>query len=78
MKKFQILGRSLSKNEQKKVRGGLAEPVSGGCGVKINGEWRALNPDENGNTKDRAIQYVQNGWATNWCCDSCPWNLTQA
>ena len=71
MKKFQSLGRSLSKAEMKNVLGG----VHGSCGVKISGEWRPINPDENGNTKSIALSYVANGWATNWCCDSCSWNV---
>lgn len=71
MKKFEQLGRSLSRTELLQITGG----VTGGCGVKIDGVWRPINPDENGNTKDTAIRYVQNGWATNWCCDSCSWNV---
>ena len=60
----------------KHVVGGYIPPdFPGACGVKVDGEWIELTretPDEP--TKDRAIEYVTNGWATNWCCDSCPWN----
>jgi hypothetical protein len=64
----------LSKEQQRKVTGGLAE-ATGYCGVKINGSWRRLNDvDGNGTTIEQAQRYVYNGSATNWCCDSCAWN----
>ena len=65
--------KKLSKEEMKKVTGGVV--ADGDCGIKIDGEWIRIWGDGNGSpTKPHAIEAVENGTATNWCCDSCPWN----
>jgi hypothetical protein len=62
----------LTKDQQRKLGGGDA---TGYCGVKIDGQWRRLNDtDGNGTTIEQAQWYVNNGYASGWCCDSCSWN----
>ena len=55
----------LSREEMKGLIGG------GVCGVLMNGEWRSINPGADGTTRSTAISYVNNGYASAWCCDSC-------
>lgn len=59
----------LTKQEMKAVTGGKAAQTN--CGVKINGEWRRFSVPE-GEGYALGEKYVANGWATNFCCDSCP------
>lgn len=62
-----IFSEELTRSQMQNIRGG----VQTNCGVKIDGEWYRLGlPDGEGAA--RAQEYVANGWATNWCCDSCP------
>jgi hypothetical protein len=56
----------LSREQLKNVLGG------GNCGVLIDGQWREINqPSDGSGTIGIAISYVQNGYASRWCCDSC-------
>jgi len=65
MSKF---GEALTREQMKNVVGGVGQT---NCGVKINGEWKRLQLPE-GEGAARAQEYVANGWAEAWCCDSCP------
>lgn len=58
----------LGRDAQKKVTG------KGGCGVKIDGEWRPVNDyNEDGATIDDARRISARD-GVRWCCDRCPWN----
>jgi hypothetical protein len=51
---------ALSRDEMKKVVGG------GTCGYKDGNGWHL------GYSKADAKEMVDLGWASNWCCASCP------
>ncbi len=58
----------LTREQLKKVLGG------GNCGVMINGQWRQITSTSGSGcstTQCVAVSYVNNGYATNYCCDSC-------
>ena len=56
----------LTREQLKRVLGGK------NCGVLIDGYWRQIYPSSShSGTKDIAISYVNNDYASRWCCDSC-------
>lgn len=73
-------GEALSREQMKNVVGGYIPPdicevaapgePTTSCQVKINGEWRSMGVVP-GNGSACGQHYVSNGWASNWCCDSC-------
>ena len=71
MKKFESLGIGLSKEQMKKIVGGLYEPVDGTCGywyTAPTGEFfNQCNVD-----RSTARSAITQGTQGNWCCDSCP------
>jgi len=80
MKKLQNLGKSLNRNDQKRILGGYEGegacsytyvPGSGTCGVRHNGQTVSYGMDH-----DRAIEIANyctwsTGSAWYWCCASC-------
>ena len=65
MKKFQSLGRSLSKAEQKMVNGGVAQPT---CQAEVPTEY-GYAPVTGLNIGDAKLN--ASTYHTHWCCDSC-------
>ena len=58
----------LTREQLKKVLGGK------NCGVLIDGTWREITSTVNSGcstTQCVALSYLNNGFATGWCCDSC-------
>lgn len=69
MKKLQSLGKSLSKDEQMKIMGGMLPPDEGGTCCVHTLDW---SESVCGLSKADAIEY-QRGWGpgSRWCCASC-------
>lgn len=77
MKKFEQLGRSLSKDEQKKVSGGVIDGnYPGGCCVHT-GSWNGYQCGLSRKQVDLVFDGGDGGW-DNWCCSSCQSSWTQA
>ncbi|MBS1620433.1 MAG: hypothetical protein JST10_00795 [Bacteroidetes bacterium] len=72
MKKFEMLGRKLSKEEQKNIIGGFIDPGGGGSCCAHYSEAPGNEIWCCGLSKkdamDKAASWPGGG---NWCCDSC-------
>ena len=77
MKKFEQLGRGLSKDEQKTIMGGVMDDGGGEggtcCAHTVDWSYWSVCGLSRSQAQQAASQYVQqNGGHAFWCCDSCP------
>ena len=80
LKKTTDTGTVLTRTQLKNVMGGNPMVTTKVCGIKISGQWYSV---AGGRAEAEGALGTTGSWnngtvtgtVTNWCCDSCSWNV---